>query len=383
MLTIHLLAFLIIFHLSNTFVLLDLPLQSNLVKYNGDKSSSYQSTKSYYSSLNSSSTAALIDYMRTLYEQAKQNVKQTDYNLIRALAPRIVDIDNVTMYVFDLNVIRRTESIYAVSLHFYKRRTRWPISYSINEIYSSHRLSSLSAQIQLESDSYGWQSFPMGDIIQRQLSYLTLTQKSEYFGITLKPTVTTPTQRRNIIELEKFSVYTPFLIIYSNDSKSPNIFEEFIPKNFEQDVKTYEQFEKDVNQRIRARRSLQSKQSTTDSNLLLSNWNETIPTMDYETCSVKPFVIDFADLGFASWMIEPKNFMANLCSGSCQTKSMTNHALLQYFLQRLGIRNDLDLPKAGCVPDRYSSLNVFYKSSDYNYLIRRLPNMIVDACHCR
>ena len=162
-----------------------------------------------------------------------------------------MDIDNVTMYVFDLNTIRRTESIYAVSLHFYKRRTRWPIAYSLNEIYSSHRLSSLSAQIQLESDSYGWQSFPIGDIIQRQLSYLTTAQKSEYFGITLKPTVTTPTQRRNIVELEKFSVYTPFLIIHSNDSKPPNIFEEFIPKNLEQDVKSYEQFEKEVNQRIR------------------------------------------------------------------------------------------------------------------------------------
>ena len=62
---------------------------------------------------------------------------------------------------------------------------------------------------------------------------------------------------------------------------------------------------------------------------------------------------------------------------------MTNHALLQYFLQRLGVRNDIDLPKAGCVPARYSSLTIFYKSSDYNYLIRRLPNMIVDECHCR
>ncbi|CAF1029554.1 unnamed protein product [Adineta ricciae] len=287
------------------------------------------------------------------------------------------------MYVFDLNTIRRTESIYAVSLHFYKRRTRWPIAYSLNEIYSSHRLSSLSAQIQLESDSYGWQSFPIGDIIQRQLSYLTTAQKSEYFGITLKPTVTTPTQRRNIVELEKFSVYTPFLIIHSNDSKPPNIFEEFIPKNLEQDVKSYEQFEKEVNQRIRSRRSRENKQSLTDSNIFLSNWNETIPIIESDTCSLKPFVIDFSDLGFASWMIEPKNFMANLCSGSCQTKLMTNHALLQHFLQRLGIRNDLDLPKASCVPDRYSSLSVFYKSSDYNYLIRRLPNMIVDACLCR
>jgi hypothetical protein len=243
------------------------------------------------------------------------------------------------MYVFDLNVIRRTESIYAVSLHFYKRRTRWPISYSLNEIYSSHRLSSLSAQIQLESNSYGWQSFPIGDVIQRQIDYLTLLQKSEYFGITFKPTVTTKTQRRNIIDLEKFSVYTPFLIIYSNDSKQTNIFEEFIPKNFEQDIQTYEQFEKEVNQRnrflfifkrrlnawifflfYRFRRFIEEKQSTIDSNILLSNWNESISISEPDICSVKPFVIDFSDLGFSSWMMEPKNFMANFCSGSCQTK---------------------------------------------------------------
>lgn len=62
---------------------------------------------------------------------------------------------------------------------------------------------------------------------------------------------------------------------------------------------------------------------------------------------------------------------------------MTNHALLEYFLHRIGIRNDLDLSSTNCVPERYSSLMIFYKSSDYHYLIRRLPNMIVDACHCR
>ena len=156
------------------------------------------------------------------------------------------------MYVFDLNVIRRTERIYAVSLHFYKRRTRWPITYFLNEIYSSDRLSSLSAQIQLDSSTYGWQSFPIGDVIQRQINYLTLSPKSKYFGITFKPIVTTKTQRRRIIELEKFSIYTPFLIIYSNDSKQANIFEEFIPNNFEQDIQLYEQFENEVNRRNRS-----------------------------------------------------------------------------------------------------------------------------------
>jgi len=366
--------------LTDLFVLLDSPplKTEDLVKYNGDRSStSSRSSNSYYSlPKKSSSSSSLIDFMKTLYEQEKVLEEfSTDYNLIRGLAPRIVEIDNVTMFVFDLNVIRRTENLHSVSLHFYKRRTRWPISYALNEIYSSHRLSSLSAQIQLESDAFGWQSFPIGDVIQRQLNYLSSAQKSEYFGLTFKPTVTTNSQRRNIIELEKFSVHMPFMIFYSNDSKQTNVFDEFIPKNFEQESKSYEQFENDVNRINRSRRSVDE--------LLFPIWNNSLSIVESETCSLKPLVIDFSDLGFSSWLLEPKSYMANLCSGSCQPKLMTNHGLVQYFLQRLGVRNDIELPDSSCVPERYSSLTIFYRSSDYNYLIRRVPNMIVDECHCR
>lgn len=70
---------------------------------------------------------------------------------------------------------------------------------------------------------------------------------------------------------------------------------------------------------FRLRRFIEEKQSSLDSNTFLSNWNDSISIIEPEICSVKPFVIDFSDLGFSSWMIEPKNFMANLCSGSCQT----------------------------------------------------------------
>jgi len=91
MLTIQYLILLLILQLSDLFVLLDTPSKSNLVKYNGDKSSSsssVRSIKSYYTLFNTSSSS-LIDYMRTLYEQEKANDKQVDFNLIRAVAPRI------------------------------------------------------------------------------------------------------------------------------------------------------------------------------------------------------------------------------------------------------------------------------------------------------
>jgi hypothetical protein len=85
MLIIQYLILLIFFQISDLFI--------NPLKYNGDKSLSFRLTNSYYSLKNSSSlsSSSLIDFMKTLYEQEKQNNnnKQIDYNLIRAIAPRI------------------------------------------------------------------------------------------------------------------------------------------------------------------------------------------------------------------------------------------------------------------------------------------------------
>jgi len=87
MLTIQYLILLIFFQICDLFI--------NPLKYNGDKSLSFRLTNSYYTLKNSSSISSLslIDFMKTLYEQEKQNNnnnnKQIDYNLIRAIAPRI------------------------------------------------------------------------------------------------------------------------------------------------------------------------------------------------------------------------------------------------------------------------------------------------------
>lgn len=88
MLAIQYFIIFIIFQTCHLFVLLDIPSEPNSLNYNGDKTASSYAKNLYYTISNSSSTS-LIDYMRTLYEQEKQNYIKSDYNLIRALAPRI------------------------------------------------------------------------------------------------------------------------------------------------------------------------------------------------------------------------------------------------------------------------------------------------------
>jgi hypothetical protein len=84
MFAIQYLIILLIVRVCDLFVLLDVPTKA-------DKSSN-----SYYTLVNSSSSS-LIDYMRTLYEQEKRNEIKSDYNLIRALAPRIGKISFMSL----------------------------------------------------------------------------------------------------------------------------------------------------------------------------------------------------------------------------------------------------------------------------------------------
>ena len=35
-------------------------------------------------------------------------------------------------------------------------------------------------------------------------------------------------------------------------------------------------------------------------------------------CVKNPMLIDFADMSFNDWIIEPKRFQSNYCSGSCK-----------------------------------------------------------------
>jgi len=296
---------------------------------------------------------------------------------------------------------------------FTNEKTKYPIRYDINEIYTHKQLSSLSAQIELDPFIFGWQSFSIRNIIQRARQH----SSSTYFGLTLKPSLIN-NNRRQIKNLQIFSVYTPFLVVYSNDTRAGgdarSIFEEFIPSNLLKSANEYENFENyvqqsnnnqsnlnkpeeaetipiqtdnDTGQRIRFKRANSYRHTTSttvENDLLLPEYNDTFSNRQ-DQCSLKPFIIDFSDFGWSEWVIQPQSYMANLCSGLCdeflQSSITTNHALLQNLLRRLGIRSGL--PSVCCTVEKYSPLVLFYKSSEHLYSIRLLSNMIIDSCHCR
>lgn len=114
------------------------------------------------------------------------------------------------------------------------------------------------------------------------------------------------------------------------------------------------------------------------------------------TCSLNSWYLDFAKLGWTSWIRFPLGYYANYCSGSCVSPSqtnpggnMTNHAFVKG-LYRAALQNDdptpqasIDaLPAACCVPVRLSPINILYRNDDDNWIIRGMSEMVADQCGC-
>lgn len=77
----------------------------------------------------------------------------------------------------------------------------------------------------------------------------------------------------------------------------------------------------------RNKRDLDSEEILNEANwtsLLLpwddERWNHDLNETKKEKikCQTKPLIIDFHDISFSNWIIEPKRFMGNYCDGSCK-----------------------------------------------------------------
>lgn len=62
-------------------------------------------------------------------------------------------------------------------------------------------------------------------------------------------------------------------------------------------------------------------ENETDSPLLLSENLANYHDTKQAGCEMKPVIIDFSDLSFNEWIIEPKSFQTNYCAGECDFKS--------------------------------------------------------------
>ncbi|NXJ85349.1 BMP15 protein, partial [Trogon melanurus] len=102
-------------------------------------------------------------------------------------------------------------------------------------------------------------------------------------------------------------------------------------------------------------------------------------------CSLHPFPISFAQLGWDHWIIAPHRYNPRYCKGACPRLlrydyHAPNHAVVQSFVHHLV---DANVPPPSCVPYRYSPISVLMIERDGGILYKEYENMIAESCTCR
>ncbi|KAM3663111.1 LOW QUALITY PROTEIN: bone morphogenetic protein 15 [Ammospiza maritima maritima] len=102
-------------------------------------------------------------------------------------------------------------------------------------------------------------------------------------------------------------------------------------------------------------------------------------------CSLRPFPVSFAQLGWDHCIIAPHRYNPRYCKGTCPHLlrydfHAPNHAVVQSFVHQLV---DANVPRPSCVPYRYSPISVLMIERNEGILYKEYENMIAESCTCR
>lgn len=105
----------------------------------------------------------------------------------------------------------------------------------------------------------------------------------------------------------------------------------------------------------------------------------------YSNCCLKPFYVNFTEIGWNTWIIQPPGYYANYCTGSCR---MTSTTVYHKVLSTVGLTKevrgetyDRELIPC-CSPTKMSPLSLLYAFNVGEIRKKVLDNMIVKSCGC-
>lgn len=104
-----------------------------------------------------------------------------------------------------------------------------------------------------------------------------------------------------------------------------------------------------------------------------------------EPCKRTPLYVDFRDIGWDSWVIQPLGYEAYECNGVCNPPltsevSPTMHAIVQSLLS---VRNPGRASLACCVPTKLEPISLLYHENGVVTFKHKYEGMVVAECGCR
>ncbi|KAG7233776.1 hypothetical protein INR49_006607 [Caranx melampygus] len=107
-----------------------------------------------------------------------------------------------------------------------------------------------------------------------------------------------------------------------------------------------------------------------------SAWTAT-STPPSPAAAATPLTVDFEAFGW-DWIIAPKRYKANYCSGQCEYMFMQKYPHT-HLVQHANPRGS-----AGpcCTPTKMSPINMLYFNDKQQIIHGKIPGMVVDRCGC-
>ncbi|NWU27056.1 INHBC protein, partial [Dyaphorophyia castanea] len=107
---------------------------------------------------------------------------------------------------------------------------------------------------------------------------------------------------------------------------------------------------------------------------------------DSRMCCRQEFFVDFKEIGWEDWIIQPEGYHMNYCAGLCPLHMAGVPGLAASFhtavLSRIKAASAAAAVDSCCVPTQRRPLSLLYYDRDSNIVKTDIPDMIVDSCGC-
>ncbi|KAL1775546.1 inhibin beta C chain [Sigmodon hispidus] len=105
-------------------------------------------------------------------------------------------------------------------------------------------------------------------------------------------------------------------------------------------------------------------------------------------CCRQEFLIDFREIGWHDWIIQPERYAMNFCTGRCPLHVAGMPGISASFhtavLNLFKVNTAADTTRGGscCVPIARRPLSLLYYDKESNIVKTDIPDMVVEACGC-
>ena len=219
-----------------------------------------------------------------------------------------------------------------------------------------------------------WQNTEDGcfilDITPALKALITPGYSTAMVTIRVKPRTDRRRSQRSIPKFDKDAPNKPMLVLYTRDQ---TFFEDFFTESIKKTT-DLDRIHGAANKRQRRSAKLSAK---------LGFAGSFDKKLDKE-CRLQDFTVDFDTIGWGEWILHPKYYNANKCSGKCVSPvsprlNPTNHAILQS-LMRYNVKDSVARPC--CVPTKLHPISMLYLEKD-EIVVRHHEGMVAHQCGCR